>query len=202
MKRFPLLVGAALSVVAVSVPAQFQESFSGQSNRSTVSARSQLQQGQGTRHSTRGVRVSQPARSASRVRVAGANPVRRGQTSASRVRVSASPQVARVSRSSQVTQPRRRGHSAIRSIARGFGRVVVGVQSQNCQYIDRGRWELRCERVLIPGYWDVQCHLARYGWVYDLCGQRSWGVVEPAHQERIWVPTRYENQSRRVWVRY
>ena len=101
MKRFPLLVVAALSVVAVSVPAQFQESFSGQSNRSTVSARSQLQQGQGTRHSTRGVRVSQPARSASRVRVAGANPVRRGQTSASRVRVSASPQVARVSRSSQ-----------------------------------------------------------------------------------------------------
>jgi hypothetical protein len=202
MKRFPLLVVAAFLSVAVSVPAQFSDSFSGQSNRSTVSAGSQSERGPATRHSGRGGRVSQSARSSSRARVVGAVPVRRVPASASRARVSGGSQLSRVSRYGEVTQSRRRGHSAVRSVARSLGRVVVGVPSQNCQIIDRGRWELRCERVLVPGYWDVQCHLARYGWVYDLCGQRSWGVVEPAYQQRIWVPTRYENRSRRVWVRY
>jgi len=56
--------------------------------------------------------------------------------------------------------------------------------------------------VLLPGYWDERHVPARYGWVYDACGNGRWGLVAPASCERFWVPARYETQRRRVWVRY
>lgn len=78
-------------------------------------------------------------------------------------------------------------------------RVSVGFNRYNPSC---GRWETRCEQVLVPGYWDVEHHPAVYGWVYDSCGHRHWGVTEPAHDHRVWVPARYETRSRRVWVRH
>ncbi|MFN3243935.1 MAG: hypothetical protein ACE37K_20685 [Planctomycetota bacterium] len=65
-----------------------------------------------------------------------------------------------------------------------------------------GRWETRCERVLVPGYWDRQHVPAVFGWIYDSCGRRHWGIVTPACYQRVWVPARYETRSRRVWVRH
>ena len=65
-----------------------------------------------------------------------------------------------------------------------------------------GRWETRCERVLVPGYWDRQHVPAVYGWLYDSCGRRYWGIVQQACFEQVWVPARYETRSRRVWVRH
>lgn len=75
----------------------------------------------------------------------------------------------------------------------GFGNG----HNRNC-----GRWETVYEEVLVPGYWDVQHHPAVYGWVYNACGNRVWGVVEPARDCRVWVPARYETRSRQVWVRH
>ena len=54
------------------------------------------------------------------------------------------------------------------------------------------------ERVWIPGYHKRVYVPAQYGWVYDSCGNRTWGVVRAACHERIWVPGRYEIRQRRV----
>lgn len=66
---------------------------------------------------------------------------------------------------------------------------------------EHGRWETVHEQVHIPGYWREEFHPARYGWLRDACGRRVWGIVEPAHTCREWVPPRCETRSRRVWVR-
>ena len=65
-----------------------------------------------------------------------------------------------------------------------------------------GHYETRCEQVLVPGYWETRCVPAVYGWIYSGCGHRSWGVIKPACHEQVWVPARYETQTRRVWVRH
>lgn len=83
-----------------------------------------------------------------------------------------------------------------RHAGRVTGRRVVGGGHES-----HGHWVTRCERVLVPGYWDTRHLPAVYGWVYDACGHRHWGVIRPARCERFWVPARYEMQERRVWVR-
>lgn len=65
-----------------------------------------------------------------------------------------------------------------------------------------GHWVTRCEQVLVPGYWTTEHVPAVFGWVFDSCGHRHWGIVTPACSRRVWVPARYETQSRRVWVRH
>lgn len=65
-----------------------------------------------------------------------------------------------------------------------------------------GRWVTRCEQVLVPGYWNIEHHAALYGWVYDSCGNRVWGVIKPCHDHRVWVPARYESRNRQVWERH
>ena len=84
-------------------------------------------------------------------------------------------------------------------IARG---AFVGRAVRSCAPRAFGRWELRCERVLVPGFWETRTIPAVHGWVLDACGFRVWGVLTPARCERVWVPARYETQQRRVWVRY
>ncbi|HEB54006.1 MAG TPA: hypothetical protein ENI87_12195 [bacterium] len=64
----------------------------------------------------------------------------------------------------------------------------------------RGHYGTRYERVLVPGYWTTEHVPARYGWVYDRCGQRYWGVIEPAYDHRTWVPARWETRTHRGWV--
>ena len=78
----------------------------------------------------------------------------------------------------------------------------VGRTVRSCAPRVFGRWELRCEQVLVPGFWETRSIPAVHGWVFDACGFRVWGVVTPARCERFWVPARYETQQRRVWVRY
>ena len=63
-----------------------------------------------------------------------------------------------------------------------------------------GRWELRTERVLIPGYWHDEHVPPTWGWIHDGCGRRHWGIVDPGGCRRVWVPPRYELRTRRVFV--
>lgn len=64
----------------------------------------------------------------------------------------------------------------------------------------RGHWETRCEQVLVPGYWSEQHVAPTYGWVWDHCGHRHWGIVDRGGCRRVWVPARWETKHRRVWV--
>ena len=63
-----------------------------------------------------------------------------------------------------------------------------------------GHWQTVREPVLIPGYWQEQHVPPTYGWVSDRCGRVSWGVVDPGGCRSVWVPERYEQRTRRVWV--
>lgn len=64
----------------------------------------------------------------------------------------------------------------------------------------RGHWHTVYEEVLVPGYWQEEHVPATWGWIYESCGHRRWGVVAPASCRRVWVPARYETRSRQVWV--
>ena len=123
-------------------------------------------------------------------------------TSAQRVRSGAS-------RSGPAAAPRPAAHYvARRTHARAPVRAVArGLSERGCVVRARGplsfgRWEVRWERVLVPGSWQTRAVPAVHGWVLDGCGRRVWAVVTPATCERVWVPARCEAQQRRVWVRY
>jgi hypothetical protein len=66
--------------------------------------------------------------------------------------------------------------------------------------VQRGHWQTIEEQVLVPGYWHDEHVPATYGWVYDACGHRHWGIVSAAGCRRVWVPARWETRCRRVWV--
>lgn len=57
-----------------------------------------------------------------------------------------------------------------------------------------------CEQVWVEGFWREDYVPAAYGWITDACGHRRWGVVQPAHTCRVFVPGHYETRTRRVWV--
>lgn len=63
-----------------------------------------------------------------------------------------------------------------------------------------GRYETVRERVWIPGYNERIWRPAEYGFRYDACGARIRFVVREGCFENVWVPGRYEVQTRRVWV--
>lgn len=191
MKRFPLLVVAALFGLAVSAPAQ-NRNGSGQ-NRASASVRQQSQRGQAALPATR---TSQNARIVQRTQ--NARSVSRGQTARTSQRRVTS---IRPSRSAHVS------HNGVARVIRKVGRihnstpVRFGLGGGHRGH-SHGHYVTRCEQVLVPGYWGLQYHAATYGWVYDSCGHRSWGVLQAAHHDRVWFPARYETQSRQVWVRY
>lgn len=65
----------------------------------------------------------------------------------------------------------------------------------------RGHWETVCETVLVEaGHWHEDYVPPVYGWVYDHCGCRVWGIVEAGYCRRVWCPPRYETRTRQVWV--
>jgi len=176
MKRFPLLLVAALLGAAVSVPAQFQNNGrSGRESRGAVVVPQQSPRGQASQRATRPSRNIQNPRTALPVASRSAH-------------VSDNRQVGRV------------GHVRTVSVVVRPVPVLVGFDSGRRH--SHGHWQTRCEQVLVPGYWDIQYHAAVFGWVLDSCGHRSWGVLEPAHDHRIWVPACYETQTRQVWVCY
>jgi hypothetical protein len=215
MKQFPLLVVAALFGLAVSAPAQ-NRNGSGQ-NRASTSVRQQSQRSQAALPAPRSARTSQNARSVSRAqnprgsqailnsrsgqRSQSARSVSRGQTArTSQSRVTS----IRPSRSAQVGHV---SHNGVARVIRNVGRILNSTPVRfrlggGHRGHNHGHYVTRCEQVLVPGYWGLQYHAATYGWVYDSCGHRSWGVLEAAHHDRVWIPARYETQSRQVWVCY
>lgn len=64
-----------------------------------------------------------------------------------------------------------------------------------------GHWEPVVEQVWVPGCWVEEYVPPRYGWIRDACGRARWGIVEPGYTRRVQLPGRYENRTRRVWVR-
>ena len=96
----------------------------------------------------------------------------------------------------------RRTHARapVRAVARGLSERGCVVRARGP--LSFGRWEVRWERVLVPGSWQTRAVPAVHGWVLDGCGRRVWAVITPATCERVWVPARNEAQQRRVWVRY
>ena len=62
-----------------------------------------------------------------------------------------------------------------------------------------GHYEVRLERVCIPGYWDIVGEPAACGWARSGWGWRR-VEVRPACERRVWVPERYETREARVWV--
>ena len=114
--------------------------------------------------------------------------------------VAANP-VHRAARGQAIVRSARRDHQA-RPVVSGrvdARRGAVPVQRSH-GHRSHGHWETRCERVLVPGYWEVQQVPPVYGWVFDSCGHRFWGIVTPACSHRVWIPPRWEMQQRRVWV--
>jgi hypothetical protein len=60
----------------------------------------------------------------------------------------------------------------------------------------RGHVYAGYERVWVPGCYRVEHVPATYGWVYDLCGHRAWGIVTPACTRRVYVPGCWETRPR------
>ncbi|NQU12139.1 hypothetical protein HQ590_15190 [bacterium] len=63
----------------------------------------------------------------------------------------------------------------------------------------RGHYEVRREKVCIPGRWVIETIPAEYGWVRH--GWRRHRVlIRPAGTRRVWIPERIEWRETRVWV--
>lgn len=206
MKRFPLLLVAALIGVAVSAPAQ--RSSNSRQSRGAVATSQQSQRGQIVNRAapSRSARSTNSARSATSRRRASSSRSTRPVARTTPVRSARSSQIGYVGRNGQGNRSR-----TVARVARNVARVArsipvptrVGFGHNNHSYNrGHGHWITRCEQVLVAGYWDVDYHAAVYGWVYDSCGYRVWGVSEPAYNHRVWVPARYETRTRQVWVRH
>jgi hypothetical protein len=178
MKRSFTLIVAAILGAAVSVPAQLQHNgLAGRHSRGPVSV-AQVQPS--VKSANRTARMPRNSRSVSASKSFGA--ARRSQSRVGGVRNA---------ENGRYRTSARYSNSA--SIRLGFGRR---------SHSSHGHWVTHRERVLVPGYWAVERHAAEYGWVYDSCGHRQWSVINPAHNHRVWVPSRYENRSCRRWVCY
>lgn len=67
--------------------------------------------------------------------------------------------------------------------------------------LPRGHWETVTETVMVEaGHWHEEHVPPVYGWVFDHCGRRYWGVIEAGYCRRVWCPPRYETRCRQVWV--
>lgn len=100
-------------------------------------------------------------------------------------------------------EPRYRSHGHGSSRSRGFRfpEVRFPLPLPIPVPAPRGHWETVTETVLVEaGHWHEEVVPPTYGWVYDHCGHRVWGVVDPGGCRTVWCPPRYENRCRRVWV--
>lgn len=226
MKRFPLFLVATTLLVTVSASAQ-RGSRSERNVRGGVAAsrhvgnhnvspasRSVAQRAATSRQAA--ITSRQAVRAGSRV-VSNNAELRRGSRSSARTSE-------RSERSQRWAAPGVRLETTSRGVERGRshgyrnGRGVIGFERGRIERGVRGRgyghqrvfrrgfgwgyWQVRTERVLVEaGHWHRQHVPAVYGWLYDSCGNRYWGIVTPACWERVWCPPRYENRSCRVWVR-
>lgn len=102
-------------------------------------------------------------------------------------------------------------HHAPRYRAQGHRpRLVVGHRSVRGDHGRRrghgrhqhGYWKTVHDRVWIPGGYREEYCPPRYGWVYDGCGRRVWGIVDAGGVRRVPLPGHYETRTRRIWVSY
>lgn len=63
-----------------------------------------------------------------------------------------------------------------------------------------GHYEMRCERVWVPGCTRQEWVPARYEWRLDNCGRRFQVLIAPGHWITVTDPGRYETREARVWV--
>ncbi|MBL8732624.1 MAG: hypothetical protein JNN13_09680 [Planctomycetes bacterium] len=91
------------------------------------------------------------------------------------------------------------GHGREHGRDRGYGREHG--HDRGHDRAPRGRWETVTERVLVPGYWREEHVPPVYGWRFDHCGHRYWGIVQEGGCRRIWVPPHWETRCRQVFVR-
>ena len=100
-------------------------------------------------------------------------------------------------------------HRSVAAVSRHPARVVSRGPAYRLR--SNGRARSRCGttrggfyrtiqyQVWVPGYYLTESVPPRYGWVHGRCGASHWGLVEAAYTRRVYVPGRYETQSRRVW---
>jgi hypothetical protein len=62
-----------------------------------------------------------------------------------------------------------------------------------------GHYEVRRERICIPGYWREVVTPAEYAWVRHGC-RSVYVQVRPACTQRVWVPECVEWRETKVWV--
>ncbi|MCR9247793.1 MAG: hypothetical protein NXI31_22425 [bacterium] len=198
MKRLPMTLVATLLMVAVSAPAQRDVRGERGGRTGIVSSQRHVA---GERSGSRHVAKARASRQVAGQRTGGRqHNVRRGGSGrvvSNRVganRAGANRVGSRVS--SRVGVGNRFGRGHVR------GGVFVDPICEPVRRVHRhGYWRTVCERVLVePGRWHRQYVPAVYGWLYDDCGHRYWGIVTPACYERVWCPPRYENRNRRIWV--
>jgi hypothetical protein len=82
----------------------------------------------------------------------------------------------------------------------GYEHCGYGRHNKPDKHRQHGYWRTVCEQVWVPGCYRTEYVPACYGWVYDGCGRRYWGIVAPACHRQVWVPGRYETRTRRIWV--
>jgi hypothetical protein len=63
-----------------------------------------------------------------------------------------------------------------------------------------GHYEVRHERVWVPGCTRQEWVPARYEWRLDSCGRRFQILIAPGHWITVTDPGRYELREARVWV--
>ena len=66
--------------------------------------------------------------------------------------------------------------------------------------VHSGHWQTVTEQVHVPGYYKNEFVPPRYGWYTNACGHQVYGLIEPGHMHRCWVPARCETRTRRIWV--
>ena len=107
-----------------------------------------------------------------------------------------------VSASAQVSFEARLGRHLRGSVAvtGDFGSGGRGYSGREHRQHGQGHWETVHEQVLVPGYWREEHVPPTYGWIFDPCGHRRWGIIDQGGCRRVWVPARWETRCRRVWV--
>lgn len=78
--------------------------------------------------------------------------------------------------------------------------VPIRVHLNDRRDHSHGHWDTIYEDVLVPGYWHEEHVPPTYGWIYERCGARHWGIVDAGGCRRVWIEARCERRARRVWV--
>jgi hypothetical protein len=77
---------------------------------------------------------------------------------------------------------------------------IGGLRVELGSCVPHGHYEVRRERVWVPGCERVVQVPARFAWRRDACGRRTRVCIEPARTRIVREPGRYEWRERRIFV--